>query len=209
MTTKSKTIKRTAKPKTAAPAAKKLTDESGKLLGIAARIMTLSAAAEPAPSWREKVKRSMTGVEDDRVGILRAGQAMRDAGVDLAFAYMSICMGAEDIAADREKTDAELARISAAIRKREKESGLKEGEFWPRGKGPDDVKALNVAFEKRCRQIEADVLREYGEDEMADALLADEDAFDAKYREPGRLAHFGPLPEWAEKKRKGIPGQDK
>ena len=198
-----------SKKAAAAKVAMKPTDESGKLLGIAARIMTLSAAAEPAPSWREKVKRSMTGVEDDRVGILRAGQAMRDAGVDLAFAYMSICMGAEDIAADREKTDAGLAKISRAIDAANKTHGLKEGEYWPRGEAPDDVEKLNAAYERRVREIEAAVLREYGENEMADALLADEDAFDAKYREPGRLAHFGPLPEWAEKKRKGIPGQDK
>lgn len=203
MTTKSKTIKRTAKPKTAAPAAKKLTDESGPLLGIAARIMRLSADAEPNESWRVKAKRSWAGVEDTSVGILRAGQIMRDADIDVDFALFSICMGAEGIAADREKTDAGLARISRAIDAANKTHGLKEGEYWPRGEAPDDVEELNVAFERRVREIEAAVLREYGENEMADALLADEDAFNAKYREPGRLAHFGPLPEWAAEKLRG------
>ncbi len=182
-----------SKKAAAAPAAKKLTDESGPLLGIAARIMKLSAAAEPNESWREKVKRALSGCPSRTEGMLRAGQAMRDAGVDVDFAHFSICFGVEGIADKRITADAELARISAAIKKREKEEGLAEGEFWPRGAGPKDVRALHAAYEKRCRQITADVLREYGENEMADALLADEAAFDAKYREPGRLAHCGPL----------------
>ncbi len=178
-------------------------DESGKLVGIAAKIMKLSAAAEPAPSWKDKVNAARVVCEDTSEAVLRAGQAMRDAGRNVDFANMSICMGAEDIAADREKTDAGLAKISRATAKKKKGYGLKDDEYWPLNEAPDDVKALLAAFTERCRRIEADVLREFGENDMADALLADEAAFNAKYREPGRLAHFGNFPA------EGIPDQAK
>jgi len=195
-----KQSKKTGARKPARVAAMKPTDESGKLLGIAARIMKLSAAAEPSESWREKVKRALSGCPNRSEGMIRAGQAMRDAGVDVDFAHMTICMGVEHIAEARIQTDAERVRISRAIDAANKAHGLGPDEYWPRGKAPAEVKALNTAHDKRCLQMKADVFREYGENEMADALLADEDAFDAKYREPGRLAHFGPLPEWAEEK---------
>ncbi len=176
-----------SKKAAARPAAKNKTDESGPLLGIAARIMRLSADAEPADSWRDRVRRALSGSRNRHEGIIRAGQAMRDAGVDLGFALFSICLGAEGIAEARRsaKMERDIKAVNQSQRLEE------DGRDW------------------RLRQVEADVLREFGENEMADALLTNEDAFLAKYREPGRLAHFGPLPEWAEKKRKGIPGQDK
>jgi len=187
-------MKKPNKKTAARTAAMKPANESEKLLGIAARIMKLSADAEPEGSWREKVKRTLSGCENQDEGMIRAGQAMRDAAIDVDFANMTICCGAEDIAADRVKTDAELAKISRTIDAAEKAHGLGKDEYWPQGEAPDDVETLRAAYTKRSRQIEADVLREFGENEMADALLADEDAFNAKYREPGRAAHFGPLP---------------
>ena len=106
---------------------------------------------------------------------------MRDAGVHLGFALFSICLGAEGIAEGRR-----AAKVDRDLKNAKEGRPLKDdGRDW------------------RLRQVEADVLREFGENEMADALLADEDAFNAKYREPGRLAHFGPLPG------RGTPGQVK
>jgi hypothetical protein len=165
-------MKKPNKKTAASLAAKKPTDESGKLLGIAARIMRLSADVEPAASWRDRVKRALSGSRNRYEGIIRAGQAMRDAGADVDFANFSICLGAEGIAEERRTAkmnrDREAAKHGRALDE--------DGPDW------------------RSRQVEADVLREFGENEMADALLADEDTFIAKYREPGRLAHFGPLP---------------
>lgn len=169
-------------------------DEGGQLLGIAARIMNLSAAAEPVSSWRDKVNRALTGSPTREEGLIRAGQAMKAASVDVDLANIAICMGIEGIAKNRIQTDAELARISAAIDQKENEYGLKKDEYWPRDEAPDDVEELRARWERRAVEINADVLREFGEVEMAEALLANEDAFNAKYREPGRLAHFGPLP---------------
>lgn len=202
-------MKKPNKKTAARTAAMKPTDESGILLGIAARIMKLSADAEPNRSWREKVKAALSGGDDRSDGMIRAGQAMQDAGIDVDFANMTICLGVEDIANDREKADAELARISRAIAAANKAHGLGEDEYWPRGEAPDDVEKLNASFERRAREINADVFRKFGENEMADALLADEEAFIAKYREPGRLAHFGPLSRWPGQKGQGLPGQDK
>lgn len=173
------------------------------LLTIAARLGKRAKETAAAATWQDKVLTILKTSEDRPEGILRAGQAMRDADIDVDFANMTICIGVEDIAADREQADAERIRISRAIDAANKAHGLGPDEYWPRGEAPDDVEALNAAHDERCRQIRAGVFREFGENEMADALLADEDAFDAKYREPGRLAHFGPIP------RRGIPGQPK
>lgn len=142
------------------------------LLKIAARIGTLADEAEPSESWRSRVKNALTVCADQDEGMIRAGQAMRDAGVDVDFANMTICMGAEGIAEDR-RTD----KVNRDLRDAEKGQLTDDGLEW------------------EFRQVEAAVLREFGEDEMADALLANEAAFIAKYREPGRLAHFGPIPK--------------
>lgn len=97
---------------------------------------------------------------------------MRDAGIDIDFANFSICLGAEGIAEERRS-----AKIDRDIKAAQEGRQMKDdGRDW-----------------RHC-QVEAAVLREFGENEMADALLADEAAFNAKYREHGRLAHFGPIP---------------
>ncbi len=148
------------------------TAAAADLLKIAADIGKLADEAEPSESWRSRVRNALTVCADRNEGMIRAGQAMRDAGVDVDFANMTICMGAEHIAEDRRE-----AKMNRDFRDAEKGQLTDDGLEW------------------EARRVEAAVLREFGEDEMADALLADEDAFLAKYREPGRLAHFGPLPK--------------
>jgi hypothetical protein len=192
------------------PPIKKQATGSGDLLRIAARMGNLAVAAELIVGWREKLLTILSSRDENKdERIVRAGQIIKDAGIDVDFGNASICFGAEHIAEDRIKDDAERVRISAAIRKKEKEYGLKEDEYWPAGEAPDDVETLRAAHDKRCRQIEADVLREFGEYEMASALMADEAAFIAKYREPGCLALFGPLSVWPGQSGRGIPGQVK
>ena len=99
--------------------------------------------------------------------------------------------------------DGTLLQLSAAIDAKHREYGAKEDETWAEGEAPDDVEELNNKWERRTREIEAEVLREFGEDEMADALLADHDAFLKAYWEPGRADLCGPLD------RGGAPGQVK
>jgi len=188
--------------KKATTSAKRKPTAAENLLAVAAELGKRANRAAAEATWRDQVRHIHSAYEDSE-GILRVGQAMRDAGEDPALAYLSICIGTEDIAWNRLDSDAEIARICDAIRKKEAAYGLKEDEYWPQNEAPADVEKLRAAFSKRCRQIEADVLREFGEDEMAAELLADEGAFNAKYREPGQRTEFGPLP------RRGIPGQAK
>lgn len=155
------------------PSRERQTTTAAAMLGIAARIRKLADEADPTRlSWRDQVKAALTVCADLDEGMIRAGQAMRDAGVDVDFANMTICMGAENIA-ERRRGD----KVNRDLQDAAKGQLTDDGLDW------------------RLSQVEAAVLREFGEGEMADALLASEAAFNAKYREPGRLAHFGPIPK--------------
>jgi len=148
------------------------------LLKIATRIGKLADEAEPTMSWRDKVKSILAGPLGEDEGIIRAAQIMREAGaIDGEESCFFIVFGSEIIADRRIMADAELNRISAEIRKKEKKYGLKEDEYWPAGEAPDDVETLRAAFDKRRGHILADVLREFGEDEMVDLYLRNEKEF--------------------------------
>mgnify|MGYP000924584136 FL=1 len=166
---------------------------AGDLLTIAARLGKAAEKAALAAGGRDMAKAILARQEDRPDNIVRAAQFMKAADVDVQGNNFAIAWGCYLIAHDRMETDPDLARISAAAKKKEKEYGLKEGEYWPRGEAPDDVEELNNKWERRTREIEAEVLREFGEDEMADALLADHDAFLKAYWEPGRADLCGPL----------------
>jgi len=165
------------------------------LLKIAARLGMKVAAAELTATWREKALAALSS--RDRIeGMIRAAQILRDAGaLDIESANFIIAFESEQIAQDRIQSDAELAGISAAIEKKRRDAGIAEDDDWPDEEMPDDVTGLYAAWDRRADGIKAAVLREFGEEEMAAALLADYDAFYEKYWEPGRLAQFGPLPE--------------
>ena len=163
------------------------------LFSIAASLGDRANRAVAAATWRDRVRHIHSVYGDKSEGILRSGQVMRDAGEDLEFATLSICLGVESLADERINTDPEINKISEAIRKKEAAYGLKENEYWPANEAPDDVEKLRAAWHRRFIEIEAEVFREFGEDKMAADLMADEDAFNAKYREPARLAHFGPF----------------
>ncbi len=128
----------------------------------------------------ERIK-GIIGLEDskfltkhDRLEIiLNMARRIRNTGgldEDEAFFFMSIAL--DQLAEERILADAELTRINAAIG--EKEAGLAEAEFWLTGEAPDDVEELRNIYDDRCRQVEADVMRELGEGKMADLYLNDE-----------------------------------
>lgn len=94
---------------------------------------------------------------------------------DAAFFFIAFAL--DNLAEERKEKDAELARINAAIQTKEKEAGLAEDECWPAGEAPEDVEALRSEFDERCRQIDAEVMREHGEAAMADLFLNDEKEF--------------------------------
>lgn len=110
--------------------------------------------------------------------IIEMAQQLRaDGRADKDIAYSLIAQGCIAIGEKRFESDAVLAGISADIRKLEKKHGLKHDEIWLKGEAPDDVERLRAKWEQRADQIIADIFREYGEDLMADAFLADPEAF--------------------------------
>ena len=103
---------------------------------------------------------------------LREGKELGD---DEGFSAIAFFL--DDIAEKRKETDTELARISRAIDRKEKDYGLGKDEDWPPGEAPDDVEKLRAAYDARSSQIDIDVMREHGEDEMADLFLNDEKTY--------------------------------
>lgn len=171
--------------KTPRPAAKKRTKKkshAGKspLLAIAAKIRGQVARADVGPSWREMMMASMVR-DDHNTFTIKAAKLQRDNGaMSRENANAMIADIAFQIVYDRyNNTDSELVRINRAERAAEKKHGLKaeEGYYWPIGQAPDDVEKLRAARDRRVNILTANVLKEYGEDELAVALLADADAF--------------------------------
>lgn len=54
-----------------------------------------------------------------------------------------------------------------------KQHGLKEDEYWPEGKEPEEWQNLNKEFEQQAIRIHLKTLREYHQDEIADMVEAD------------------------------------
>jgi hypothetical protein len=97
----------------------------------------------------------------DRLRDLAAG--LREEDRETAFCV--IAWSTEWIARSRDDTDAEMIRIVTDI------EAAKEAHKWK------SVARLEAARGQREIEIWADVLREYGEVDMADSLLTDSDAF--------------------------------
>lgn len=87
--------------------------------------------------------------------------------------FAGLDLFAEEIAWE----DRELNRLSAAIDAMYKEYGAKDDEHWAVGEGPEEFEKLRNAFDDRFRQLKASILRHYAENEMADLLLNDPDAY--------------------------------
>ena len=90
--------------------------------------------------------------------------------------------------------NADLAGIEAsmdAIRQRE---GLKDGEFWFIGLGPEDWEKLGDQYSQVLSAKFEEVLHEYGLDDIADLYRGDRESYDAR-REQGRRLIFEDIPE--------------
>ena len=129
----------------------------------------------------ERIK-GMLGHDADRLTIhdrmeimLDRARKNQDAGLaDEAACFFFKTIALDRLSEERIMKDAELARISADIEKQEKEYGLKEDEDWPAGEAPENVEALRAVYNERCHQITIDVMREHGEDEIADLFQDNE-----------------------------------
>ena len=166
--------------------------DSGELLQIAARLQAKIQSLD-IRDLEMQVRQAHTEGDED-VGILRATQILRDAGrYDQDQAFYLIFWSAERLASRRQEADQELNRISQLLDTIEEREGLEEDEdFRLDDLGTSaDWQALAAKWSRRVTEIQAAVLREHGEDDMADLLLTDPDAF--RHRaDVGREQVFGP-----------------
>jgi hypothetical protein len=164
------------------------------LLEIATRLKDQVAEADAGLTWREKSIAALANSNDEE-GIIRCAQIQRDeGGASKEESSHRIAFMAENIAIERIKKDKEIKRIGQAIDAAKKAYGLKDDEYWPRGEGPEDVEQLDDEWDRRFDAIFAAVLREHGEDAMADLLITDKKAFH-DLCEKGRAMTYGPLPK--------------
>jgi hypothetical protein len=127
--------------------------------------------------------------------ILQA-QCIRDMGrmhADAVFA--GIACFVEEIA----WKDQKLNTLSEAIDAMYKEYGAKDDEHWAVGEGPEEFEKLRTAFDSRFLQLRVAILRHHDEADMADLLLNDPEAYQARIDKGQKLLN----------KKDGIPGQAK
>ena len=160
-----------------------------ELLAIADKLQEQTARMFSQPPWRDKLLAALVAT-DKHHGMLRAGQIFRDYPdyYDADKAVFLIMWNARLLAWRRHETDAELLRLRAAIATAEKAAGVGPDDEWD--DVPPEVDALYGAIEHRELEVEAEVLREYGETELAELRLNDDDAYRAKW-EPGRIRTWG------------------
>ena len=83
----------------------------------------------------------------------------------------------------------ELRPISAKIREIEAKYGLRDGQYWPRGAGPEEYQKLNTKYDKIVDLKLGSLFRELGLSMHARLWLRDRAEFD-RLREAGRASAF-------------------
>ena len=190
MTTKGKSIKRAAKPKkAAAPApAKRPRTAAGQpggidLLRLADQVGLQQYAAEGFQDRRTLAMRALVQLLEAKDGqkgdesmgmVILKAQYIREMG---RLSPDEVFAGLDSFAEEIAWEDRELNRLSAAIDAMYKEYGAKDDEHWAVGEGPEEFEKLRTAFDDRFRQLKASILYHYGENEMANLLLNEPDAY--------------------------------
>jgi len=93
---------------------------------------------------------------------------------DQAFAFIHLA------AEKQARADSEFERLSRAIDMKRSAAGLAEDDDWPGDEIPKDVEKLYKEFADRFLQLKIAILRHHEEYEMADLLLNDPDAYQAR-----------------------------
>jgi hypothetical protein len=78
------------------------------------------------------------------------------------------------------RTDAEMLRLYAAIDEVKRAHGLRADEDWFVTDAPVEWQVLNAAWDERDRELRVSSLRASGNDELADLIARDQEAFDLR-----------------------------
>ena len=137
---------------------------------------------------------SCNSYQTDRASdLIRKLQAQRDANpakTDLVL--YGIALGIQKISDNRiyeQRIDDRLDQLNKKIKEIEIREGLEEGEIFIHGDPdtPEDYEALNIEFTHRIDEINADIMREFGEDETAELFMNDRKEFIHRYHNGWRV----------------------
>lgn len=114
---------------------------------------------------------------EDPLPWIDAVQTMRDAGAltDDAASYLIVIV-AEAAAFKRCDSDTTIQDLTKRMDEIERREGLTEDEAFRLGEGPPDYEVLRKRWDVRFESLQAAILRQAGENEMALEILRDEDA---------------------------------
>jgi len=114
--------------------------------------------------------------DQDEFAMIKAAQILRQINPrEAAFAERIIITTVGSIVFDGLDDDKEIQRIRAKIRKLEKEKyQLEDDEYYTIDEMPDDLRKLNDQWNRRHREMEADIFRQFGEHDLANLYLNDE-----------------------------------
>lgn len=148
-----------------------------------------------AHDWRERVfwllGQLERAEESEKDGLLiEALQCIRNAGAmpfeQFVCSFFRIIEG---MSLDADGYDPELIAINAKLDTIKKREGLTEDESWYADEGPEDWKELNRQWERRSDEIEVELMRSFGEGELADLYLNNQAEF-MRLHEAGRRVIF-------------------
>ena len=111
--------------------------------------------------------------------IIKAYQNLREAGIiGKEHAYHEIFCAVERITDEKFKDSEKIKKIYSKLDKLERYYGLKEGEYFPPEDAPPDIRALQIEWDLAHYEMLADILKGFGEIELAHLLLNNEEEFD-------------------------------
>ena len=172
-----------------------------ELLKMANRVDLQRYAAEGLSSQQKRAMIAIEHLKDndktawlDEIICIQFARAKGGLSEDQAISLIHVCI--EDMA----REDKEIKRLSKAIDAKRTAAGLDEDDEWPDDKMPKDVEALYDEWNDRFLQLKVAILRHNEEDKLADLLLNDPDAYQARVTKGWQSM---------QKKAGGIPGQVK
>jgi len=97
-----------------------------------------------------------------------------------------ISLGVQKITDNRiyeQRIDAKLEELNEKIKEIEIREGLKKGEIFILGDPdtPENYEALNIEFNNRINEINAEIMKEFGENEIAELFMNDRKVFIHRY----------------------------
>lgn len=142
---------------------------------IAAKIGDIIHGLEPDDIIRRRIEMLLATNDisdiDSRMKVAKLVRQINPTptGLEAADAFVINAVDSSEVYQAARESDDDLKRIIRKIRKLEKEKyGLEDDQFFLLTDMPDDLKALNDQYDRRMRAIQAGIMRQYGEDRLAD-----------------------------------------